>query len=138
MKKDIHPKYDKSVITCACGNVIETRSTVPEVRIEICSNCHPIFTGKHKLIDTEGRIDRFKAIFETSRKLQKTKKSKKTRSKKQQAKHDIDQIVKDQETRKKKREEEKKRKETKKLEEEMKTVKITKKGEEKDSTKKDK
>ncbi|MFA4930774.1 MAG: 50S ribosomal protein L31 [Patescibacteria group bacterium] len=128
MKKDIHPKYGQSVITCACGNVIETRSTVPEMRIEICSNCHPIFTGKQKLVDTEGRVDRFQSMVEMSQKMKKTQTTKKTRKKKQQAKHDIDQIVKDQETRRKKREVEKKKKEEKRLEEEMKTVKVVKKA----------
>lgn len=138
MKKEIHPKYAKSTITCACGNVIKTRSTVPEVRIEICSNCHPIFTGKQKLVDTEGRVDRFKSLFETSQELQKQKTTKKKRVRKQKAKHDIDQIAKDQEARKKKREDEKKKKEEKRLKEEMKTVKVTKKTTAKDDKNKKK
>lgn len=66
MKKGIHPKYDKAVITCACGNVIETRSTKPEIRVEICSKCHPFFTGKHKLVDSTGRVERFQKKFGTS------------------------------------------------------------------------
>ncbi len=59
MKDGIHPKYGPAVIRCACGNVIETRSTKPEIRVEICSKCHPFFTGKQKLVDSDGRVDRF-------------------------------------------------------------------------------
>jgi len=59
MKKGIHPKYEPATITCACGNVIETRSTVKNIQVEICSACHPFFTGKQKLVDTAGRIERF-------------------------------------------------------------------------------
>jgi large subunit ribosomal protein L31 len=59
MKEGIHPKYEKSVIACACGNVVETRSTVPSIHVEICSACHPFFTGKQKLMDTAGRVERF-------------------------------------------------------------------------------
>lgn len=63
MKKDIHPKYNLTKITCACGNVIETRSTESDIHVEICSACHPFFTGKQKLVDTAGRIDRFKKRY---------------------------------------------------------------------------
>lgn len=63
MKKDIHPKYGPAVIRCACGNVIETRSTKPEVMVDICSACHPLFTGRQKLVDTAGRIDKFQKKF---------------------------------------------------------------------------
>ena len=59
MKSGIHPKYELTTITCACGNVIETRSTVKNIQVEICAACHPFFTGKQKLIDTAGRIERF-------------------------------------------------------------------------------
>ena len=59
MKEGIHPKYENAIITCACGNVIETRSTVKNIQVEICSACHPFFTGKQKLVDTAGRIERF-------------------------------------------------------------------------------
>jgi large subunit ribosomal protein L31 len=59
MKTGIHPKYERTTITCACGNVIETRSTVKNLEVEICSACHPFFTGKQKLVDTAGRIERF-------------------------------------------------------------------------------
>ena len=63
MKKEIHPKYGPAVIRCACCNVIETRSTKPEISVDICSACHPLFTGKQKLIDTAGRIDKFQKKF---------------------------------------------------------------------------
>ena len=63
MKENIHPKYEKTTITCACGNVIETGSTKKDIRVEICSKCHPFFTGKQKLGDTGGRVDRFKKRF---------------------------------------------------------------------------
>ncbi|MBI9103352.1 MAG: 50S ribosomal protein L31 [Spirochaetales bacterium] len=59
MKKGIHPNYEMTKITCACGNVIDTRSTAKDVSVEICSSCHPFFTGKQKLVDTAGRIERF-------------------------------------------------------------------------------
>ena len=59
MKKDIHPVYVDATIKCACGNIIETKSTVKEIQVEICSGCHPFFTGKEKLVDTAGRVERF-------------------------------------------------------------------------------
>ena len=59
MKEEVHPKYELTKITCACGNVFETRSTVKDLHVEICSNCHPFFTGKQKLVDTAGRVERF-------------------------------------------------------------------------------
>ena len=63
MKAKIHPKYEVTKITCACGNVIETRSTAKELKVEICSACHPLFTGKQKLVDTAGRIERFRKKY---------------------------------------------------------------------------
>ena len=63
MKDKIHPEYVDATITCVCGNVIHTRSTVPEMRVEICSNCHPFFTGKQKLVDTAGRVERFRRRY---------------------------------------------------------------------------
>jgi large subunit ribosomal protein L31 len=63
MRDDIHPKYEPTTITCACGNVIETRSTAKDIRVEICSACHPFFTGKQKLVDTAGRIERFRRKY---------------------------------------------------------------------------
>ena len=65
VKPDIHPKYEEVEVRCACGNTFKTRSTKPELHLEICSNCHPFFTGKQKLIDTEGRVERFTKRFGT-------------------------------------------------------------------------
>ena len=63
MKEAIHPDYKKATIVCACGAVIETRSTRGDFHIEICSSCHPFFTGKQKILDTAGRIERFKTRY---------------------------------------------------------------------------
>ena len=63
MKEGINPKYVDTTITCACGEVIHTRSTKENIRVEICSKCHPFFTGRQKLVDTGGRVDRFKKRF---------------------------------------------------------------------------
>jgi large subunit ribosomal protein L31 len=59
MKEKIHPNYQESTIICACGEVIHTRSTKPNLRIDICSKCHPFFTGKQKLVDSAGRVEKF-------------------------------------------------------------------------------
>lgn len=59
MKEGIHPNYQPTTIKCACGEVIETRSTKQDIKVEICSKCHPFFTGKQKLVDTGGRVDKF-------------------------------------------------------------------------------
>ena len=63
MKQGIHPNYQPTVIRCACGAAYETRSTSKDIRVDICSNCHPFFTGKQKLVDTGGRVDRFKKRY---------------------------------------------------------------------------
>lgn len=63
MKSGIHPQYVPSIITCACGEVIYSRSTVPVLKVEICSKCHPLFTGRQKLIDSEGRVERFRRRY---------------------------------------------------------------------------
>lgn len=59
MKSGLHPEVHKTTISCACGNTIETVATKPTMTVEICSNCHPFFTGKHKLLDTAGRVEKF-------------------------------------------------------------------------------
>lgn len=64
MKENTHPQYHETVIRCACGNEISTGSTKKEIRVEICSKCHPFYTGKQKLIDSAGRIDRFRRKYE--------------------------------------------------------------------------
>ena len=63
MKEGIHPTYQPTTIKCACGEVIETRSTKQDIKVEICSKCHPFFTGKQKLVDTGGRVDKFKKKY---------------------------------------------------------------------------
>ena len=63
MKEGIHPTYERTTIRCACGNVIETRSTKKDIRVEVCSKCHPFFTGKQKLEDTGGRVAKFNKRF---------------------------------------------------------------------------
>jgi large subunit ribosomal protein L31 len=65
MKEGIHPRYDACSIVCACGNVIETRSTRESIHVDICSACHPFFTGKQKLVDTAGRVERFNRKYGT-------------------------------------------------------------------------
>lgn len=63
MKQNIHPKYEETVIKCACGNEIKTRSTKPDIRLTLCNECHPFFTGKQKFVDTAGRIEKFQKRF---------------------------------------------------------------------------
>ena len=66
MKADIHPEYMRTIVRCACGNEFETRSVKPELHVEICSACHPFYTGKQKLVDTGGRVDRFNRRYAKS------------------------------------------------------------------------
>ena len=66
MKKEIHPKYGPATINCACGNTIETRSVMPQIRVDVCSSCHPFYTGQQRLVDTAGRVERFKKRFEST------------------------------------------------------------------------
>ena len=63
MKEGIHPEYVDCKISCACGNSFDTRATKPEIRVEICSSCHPFFTGKQKFVDSEGRVERFRKKY---------------------------------------------------------------------------
>ena len=63
MKAGIHPEYIDTTISCACGEVIQTRSTKPNIRVEVCSKCHPFYTGKQKLMDTAGRVERFQRKY---------------------------------------------------------------------------
>lgn len=79
MKKEIHPKYGLAEITCSCGNVIKTGSTTPKMQVEICSACHPFYTGDKKLIDIAGRVDRFKALLKKKEIIKKAKKAKKVK-----------------------------------------------------------
>ncbi|TFB11639.1 50S ribosomal protein L31 [Candidatus Marinimicrobia bacterium MT.SAG.3] len=63
MKKDIHPEYTLSTVSCACGNTFQTRSTAGDLHVEICSACHPFFTGKQKLVDSAGRVEKYRQKY---------------------------------------------------------------------------
>jgi len=81
MKKDIHPKYGPAKVTCSCGNTFETGSTVSDIKVEICSECHPFFTGKQKLVDTAGRVEKFKQRMEKKKEDLVSKKVKRKKKK---------------------------------------------------------
>lgn len=68
MKKGIHPKYETATVSCVCGNTFETRTTVGEIKVEICSKCHPFYTGKTRLLDTAGRVDKFMKKYKIAEK----------------------------------------------------------------------
>jgi large subunit ribosomal protein L31 len=70
MKSDIHPNYDEALVTCTCGNQFTTRSTKKEIHVEICSQCHPFYTGRQKLVDTGGRVERFQRRAAKGRRAQ--------------------------------------------------------------------
>jgi len=72
MKPKIHPEYKRSIVTCACGNTFETKSTIGDIKIDVCSVCHPFFSGVQKFVDTDGRVEKFK------KRVLKSKKSKTT------------------------------------------------------------
>ncbi len=93
MKKETHPQYyDKVKVTCACGNTFTTGSTKEELKVEICANCHPFYTGKQKLVDTAQRVEKFQAKMDKQTEVAKTRKGKKAKraaqAKKQEAKKD--------------------------------------------------
>jgi large subunit ribosomal protein L31 len=83
MKDKIHPKYVDTEIICSCGTKFKTKSVQPELRIEVCSACHPFYTGQKRLVDTAGRVDRFKERMEKSKQMQSTKKKAKKPAKKE-------------------------------------------------------
>ncbi len=90
MKKDIHPKYyPEAHIICACGNVITTGSTKPEMKVEVCSACHPFYTGKKRLVDSTGRLDRFKKRFEKTSQLKAAKEKRAKKAKAATKKPDV-------------------------------------------------
>jgi len=72
MKKGIHPKYVESTISCACGNVIQTRSIKPALKVEVCSRCHPFFTGQQRIVDTGGKVERFMRRLQAAEAAEKT------------------------------------------------------------------
>ncbi len=82
MKENIHPQYFEATVKCACGNTWKTGSTVKEISVEICSKCHPFYTGKEKLLDTRGRVEKFKKRMTKSEEAIKIKTTKKPRTKK--------------------------------------------------------
>ncbi len=95
MKKDIHPQYQDCVVKCACGNSFVSKSTMKEILVEVCSACHPVYTGKQKIIDSTGRVDRFKKMVSRKDTIQrelkkkaaeKKKKKKETKDKKEKNK----------------------------------------------------
>lgn len=67
MKQGIHPEYAETIVTCSCGNTFKTRSVKPELHVELCNKCHPFYTGKQKLVDTGGRVERFERKYAASR-----------------------------------------------------------------------
>jgi large subunit ribosomal protein L31 len=80
MKKETHPKYnDKAKVICACGNEFSVGSTIPEIQVELCSACHPFYTGKQKLVDTAGRVDKFKQRIAKQEQAAKARKGKKVK-----------------------------------------------------------
>lgn len=84
MKKDIHPKYNtEAKVTCACGNSFKVGSTLPEINVEICSACHPFYTGKQKLVDSARRVDKFQKRVEAKTKAGTARKGKKIKKEKQ-------------------------------------------------------
>jgi large subunit ribosomal protein L31 len=80
MKKDIHPKYVETTVTCGCGETFKTRSTRKTLAVEVCSKCHPFYTGKQKLVDTAGRVERFRKRFALSEEMAGKAAKKETRS----------------------------------------------------------
>lgn len=77
MKKDIHPPFQKAIVHCACGNEFETFSTTKEINVEICSQCHPLFTGQQKILDSTGRVERFRRKYQNYAKQDRGAKTKK-------------------------------------------------------------
>jgi len=82
LKKGIHPKYDVCKVTCACGNTFETRSTASSINVEICSNCHPFFTGRQKLVDTAGRVEKYMRKYKLGQRSVDSKKENKPKENK--------------------------------------------------------
>ncbi len=81
MKADIHPNYGEATVTCSCGNTFQTGSTIPTIHVELCSACHPFFTGKTKIIDTAGKVERFKKRMELKKDNLVSKKEKRAKIK---------------------------------------------------------
>ncbi len=95
MKTGIHPEYMPTKITCACGRVTETYATVEELHVEICSHCHPFFTGRQKLVDTAGRVERFRRKYSADESKPSDKPSSATRAKKEVAAEVVEEVTAD-------------------------------------------
>lgn len=97
MKKTIHPNYNTATVNCACGNTFEVGSTSEGISVEICAECHPFYTGKQKLVDTAGRVDKFKERMEKAKKLQEMRDKGKGEKKeeKKEKKDDVKKSLKD-------------------------------------------
>ncbi|NOZ21312.1 MAG: 50S ribosomal protein L31 [Planctomycetes bacterium] len=80
MKKDIHPEYVECTVTCGCGETFKTRSTKPKINVEICSKCHPFYTGKQKLVDTMGRVQKFEQKYGWSRRRKEAQQAEKAKA----------------------------------------------------------
>ena len=94
MQKDIHPKFNQAKVKCQCGNKFVVGSTLEEIKVEVCSKCHPFFTGKANLLDTEGRVDKFKAKLVKAKEMKETKKKKVIKGKKTKKVTDLRSIAK--------------------------------------------
>ena len=97
MKKELHPKYfENAKVKCSCGAGFEVGSTIPEIKVEICSNCHPLYTGNKKLVDTAGRVDRFQARLKKSEDMKKQAESRKAKQpKKTEIKEEEQEVAKE-------------------------------------------
>jgi large subunit ribosomal protein L31 len=89
MKKDIHPKYVETKVSCSCGETFTTRSTAPEIKVEICSKCHPFYTGKQKFVDSGGRVQRFQKKFGSVLESNQEKTEEKVEDKKEESKEKV-------------------------------------------------
>lgn len=93
MKAEIHPQYLDTKVICGCGNTFETRSTVSEIKVEICSACHPFYTGKQKLVDTAGRVDKFRMRMEAAANLKAGTKEKPAKAVKEETPAEIEEEI---------------------------------------------
>jgi large subunit ribosomal protein L31 len=95
MKKNIHPKYDKCSVKCVCGSEFETRSTISQINVEVCGACHPVYTGKKKIVDSTGRVDRYKKMLDQKKDNLKSKKERRIEKSKKKVESESKDITKD-------------------------------------------
>jgi large subunit ribosomal protein L31 len=93
MKQGIHPKYEQTTVTCACGNTFTTRSTRQNLRVDLCSNCHPFYTGEQRIVDTAGQVDRFMRRLQTAQSKQETASQRRSQTEAKQPKRSLYQEV---------------------------------------------